>query len=60
MLMSQISYYATVKRSSKSFENSFLKNGILEFVSEATFVSILTYSSNDSYVHKQQLVFRKS
>ena len=35
----------------KIFENSFLKNGILEFWSEAPIVSILTHSSNDNYVN---------
>ena len=39
--------YFIVKRSSKIFENSFLKNGMLEFLSEAFTIFILTYSSND-------------
>ena len=37
-----------VKRSSKIFEDSFLKNGILEFWSETLIVPILMYSSNDN------------
>ena len=32
---------------SKIFENSFLKNGILELRSKALIISILIYSSND-------------
>ena len=38
--------YVIVKRSSKIFKNSFLKNGKLEFWSKALIISILTYSSN--------------
>ena len=48
-----------VKRSSKIFEDSSLKNGILEFWSEALIVSILTYYSNDNYVHNRIMIFIK-
>ena len=51
--------YVIAKRSSKFFENSFLKNGILEFRSEALIVFILTYSSKDNYVHNQNMIFTK-
>ena len=51
--------YVIVKRSSKIFENSFLKNGILEFWSESLFVSILTYASNDNKDHSQNMIFTK-
>ena len=36
-------------------ENSFLKNGILEFRSEALIVSFLTYCSNN-YVHRPNMI----
>ena len=47
-----------VKRSSKFFENSFLKNSIVEFWFEAL-VSILTHSSNDNQFHKQNIISTK-
>ena len=40
-----------VKSSSKIIENLFLKNGILEFWSQALVVTISTYSSNYNKVH---------
>ena len=43
--------YVVVKSYFKIFENSFLKNGLLELLSEALIVSILTHSSNDNNVH---------
>ena len=36
----------------KIFENSFLKNGILEYWYEALIASNSTYSSDDNYVQK--------
>ena len=41
------------KKALENFKNSFLKNAALEFWSEAFFVSILTYSSNDIKVYNQ-------
>ena len=41
------------------FENSFLKNGVLEFWSKALIASILTYSSNDNEVHNQNMISTK-
>ena len=40
----------------ENFENSFLKNDILEFWSWTLIVSILTYSSNDNSVHNQNMI----
>ena len=40
-------------RSSKIFENSFLKNGFLEFWTKVLIVSILTYPFNDNQVHNK-------
>ena len=50
--MSLIFNFVIVKRSSKIFEKSFLKNAILEFWWEALIVSIVTNSSNDNYVNE--------
>ena len=38
---------------------SFLKDGILEFLSEALIVSILTLSLNENYVHYQNMILTK-
>ena len=42
------------------FENSFLKNGIFEFWSDAVIVSILTNSSNENEVYYQTMNSKKS
>ena len=52
--------YVIVKRSSKIFKNSFLKNGILEFRSKALIISILTYFLNDDKVHIKNMIFTNS
>ena len=46
-----------VERSSKSFKNSFLKNGIWEFWPKVLILSILTYSSDNNSVHNQKIIF---
>ena len=51
--------YVIVKRSSKILENSFLKNGILEFWAETEIVSILRCSSKDYDVHNQNMIYAK-
>ena len=45
-----------VKRASKIFENSFLKNAILKFRSEALGVSFLTISSNENQDYDQNMI----
>ena len=54
------------KKSSKIFVNSFLKNGIVEFLSKALILSILIYSlydnQNINYIAQiiaDELVFRR-
>ena len=47
--------HVSVKRFSKIFGYSFLKNTILEFRFELLISSILSYSSNDTYDHKLRL-----
>ena len=47
------------EKSSKIFEDSFLKNGILESWSEAVNVSFLSYSSNENSVNDQDMIFTK-
>ena len=49
--------YVIVK-TMKIFENSFLKNGILAYWSEALIDSILSYSSDDNYVHNQKMFLK--
>ena len=44
---------------SKIFENSFLKNGILELGSETIIVSIFIDSSTDKYVHNTKMISTK-
>ena len=51
--------YVIVKRPSKVFENSFLKNGILEFRSVALIVSILSNFSNDNMVQYLNTISKK-
>ena len=43
----------------KIFDNSFLKNAILEFGSEALTVSIYAYSLNDDEVHNKNMISTK-
>ena len=47
------------KKILKTFENSFLKNGILKFWSKPLIVYILQYSSNNNYVHNQNIISYK-
>ena len=51
--------YVILTKSPKIFQNSLLKNDILEFSSEALIVSILINSSNDNHVRYQNLTFTK-
>ena len=49
----------TLRLSDEIFEDSFLKNGKLEFGSEAFIPSIKIYSLNDNKVHNQNIFFSK-
>ena len=51
--------YVIVKKSSKTFENSFLKNSIIDLWSEALIVSILTYSSNENFLLQRRLIMQQ-
>ena len=43
----------------KIFENSFLKKGILEFLSEALKIAIWIYSSKDNEIPDQNVIYPK-
>ena len=45
--------------SSKIFESSFLKNGLLEFRSKAIIVSMLEYSWNNNEVHYKNIILTR-
>ena len=57
--LSQNFNHVIVKSVERIFENSFFKNGKLEFWSEALISYILSYSSNDNLVHNQNMIYTK-
>ena len=52
--------YNIMKRFSKIFYHSFLKNGVYEFLSEPLIDSILTYFPIENYVRNKKMINARS